>query len=74
MQEVIIMLNKNALRAEIIRNGLTQREVAIHIGISEKTFISRMKRGVFGTDEAEKMISLLKIEKPQEIFFAKEVT
>ena len=68
------MLNRNALRAEIVRNGLTQKEVALHLGISEKTFITRMKRGVFGTDEAEALISLLNIQNPQSIFFAKDVT
>lgn len=68
------MLNKNALRAEIVRNGLTQKEVAEMLGISEKTFISRMKKGVFGTDEAAVMIQNLHITNPAEIFFANEVT
>lgn len=68
------MLDKNALRAEIVRNGLTQKEVAKMIGISEKTFITRMNRGAFGTDEAEVMIRELKIKNPARIFFANEVT
>lgn len=68
------MLDKNALKAEIARQGLTQKQVATELGISEKTFISRMKRGVFGTDEAEKLIVLLKIKDPMPIFFANCVT
>ena len=68
------MLNKKALKAAIVLNGMTQGEVAAHIGISEKTFISRMKRGSFWTDECEKMIALLQIKDPSNIFFAKEVT
>lgn len=68
------MLDRNALKAEIVRNGLTQKDVAKMIGISEKTFISRMHKGVFGTDEAEIMIRLLGIKHPVEIFFANEVT
>lgn len=68
------MLDRNALKAEIVRNGLTQKEVAKALGISEKTFISRMRRGVFGTDEAEKMIKFLDIKNPIDIFFAAEVT
>ena len=68
------MLNKNALKAEIVRNGLTQKEVAEMIGVSEKTFISRMQRGVFGTDEAEIMINRQGIKNPIDIFFANEVT
>lgn len=68
------MLDRNALKAEIVRNGLTQKEVAKALGISEKTFISRMRRGVFGTDEAEKMIKVLDIKNPVDIFFADKVT
>ena len=64
------MLDKNALKAEIVRNGLTQKEVAKKLGISEKTFIMRMKKGIFGTDEVELMIKLLKIKNPMAIFFA----
>ena len=64
------MLNKNALRAEIVRNGLTQKEVAKLLGISEKTFISRMKTGIFGTDEVKILIEHLGINDPMSIFFA----
>ena len=68
------MLDKNALKAEIVRNGFTQKDVAKKIGISEKTFISRMKNGFFGTDEAEIMIRELNIANPAAIFFANQVT
>lgn len=68
------MLNKKALKAAFALKGVTQGEVAAHLGISEKTFISRMKRGAFWTDECEKMITLLAIKDPSSIFFAKEVT
>ncbi len=68
------MLDRNALKAEIVRNGLTQKEVAKKLGISEKTFIMRMKKGIFGTDEVELLIKLLKINNPMSIFFAEEVT
>ncbi|MBO4978805.1 MAG: helix-turn-helix domain-containing protein [Clostridia bacterium] len=68
------MLNKNALRAEMVRHGLTQKQVAKAIGVSEKTFFLRMKSGVFGTDEVAKLIELLEIKDPMSIFFANEVT
>lgn len=68
------MLDRNALKAEIVRNGLTQKAVAKKLGISEKTFISRMKKGVFGSDEIEVMIRELRITNPTDIFFAKLVT
>ena len=68
------MVNTNALRAEWIKKGLTQNQVAKSIGISSKTMGNRMKNRVFGTDEAEKLILLLDIENPAAIFFANRVT
>ena len=68
------MLNKNALKAEFVKNGYTQKDIAKILGISEKTLISRLNRGVFGTDEAQILVDTLKIKKPTDIFFAKEVT
>lgn len=68
------MLNRNELRAEMARNGITQRELAKVVGVSEKTFILKMKKGVFATDEAQAMIDFLHIKDPAAIFFAKEVT
>ena len=40
--------------------------------MSEKTFYLKMKKGVFGTDEVEKMVGLLDIENPAEIFLSKK--
>ena len=68
------MIDTNALKGIIISNGLTQQEVAKHLGIAPKTFYQKMKKGVFGSDEMEGMIELLSIENPGIIFFAKEVT
>ena len=65
------MLDRNALKAEMVRNGMTQKDVAKAIGISEKTFISRMKNGDFRFDEAQVMVDLLRIKNPSAIFFAK---
>lgn len=64
------MVDTNRLRGIIAERGTSQRQVANHLGVSEKTFYSKMKSGVFGTDEAEQLIRLLKIENPAEIFFA----
>lgn len=68
------MVLTNELRAAIARKGLTQNAVAKHIGISEKTFIDRMKKCTFGSDEIDKMIDLLEIEDPMWIFFGRKVT
>lgn len=65
------MLNKNKLRAVFAEKGVSQKEVAQKIGISEATFSRKLKNGKFGIDEAEKMIKLLDIKEPLPIFFAK---
>ena len=61
-------MNVAKLKGIIAENGYSQREVAKAIGLAEKTFYLKMKKGVFGTDEATAMIELLKIDNPAEIF------
>ncbi len=68
------MINTNKLRGIISERGLSQRKVALHLGITEKTFYDKMKRGVFDSDEICEMISLLQIQEPVDIFFAPKVT
>lgn len=64
------MIRTNKLKGIIVEKGLSQSDVAKSIGITPKTFYDKMKRGVFGTDEVEKMIQLLDIKNPADIFFA----
>ncbi len=66
------MLAVDKLRGVIAERGLSQRKVAAHLGMTEKTFYTKMKKGVFGTDEVEKMIDLLQISDPADIFLAKK--
>lgn len=68
------MINANKIRARIVELGMTQQQVAEKIGMSAKTFSLKMNNGKFGLDEAERMIDVLKIEKPEPYFFAEEVT
>lgn len=68
------MIDRNALKAEFVRNGYTQKDIAKILNISEKTLISRLNRGVFGTDEAQILVETLHIKNPAAIFFAKRVT
>ena len=63
------MINVNMLKYEVVKNCMTQKDFCNSIGMSQSTFIRKMKRGVFKTDEIEKMINVLKLEKPQQIFF-----
>lgn len=57
-----------ALKAEIVKKGYTQEQIAKMIGITPKTFYLKMKKGEFKTLEAERMINILGIENPVEIF------
>lgn len=67
------MLNKNALKAEMVRYGYTNASMAKKLGISSRTFTTRLKDG-FGSDEMDTLIELLHIDNPTPIFFAQLVT
>ena len=67
------MIDTAKLRGVIIECGLTQQKVAEAIGISARTFYSKMKNGVFNSGEIDAMISLLHIDDPVRIFFANDV-
>lgn len=64
------MIQTDELRGIITKRNMSQASVAKAIGITPKTFYGKMKKGV-GSDEIDKMISLLKIQNPAEIFFAR---
>lgn len=66
------MVDTRALRRIIAEQGYSQRQVAMAIGISSRTFYDHLKRGIFNTDEVVKMIPLLNIENPIEIFLRPE--
>lgn len=68
------MLNVLEFKAAMVRKGFTQKELAKHLGISEKTFCNRIKNKRFGTDEIEQLIPLLEINNPMQIFFDGIVT
>ena len=66
------MIKTDKLRGIIAEKRLTQQDVAAMIGVTPKTFYEKMKKGVFGSDEIEIMVSQLGIDDPMNIFFAKE--
>ena len=68
------MIDVKKLKGIIVEKGYSQKDVAKSLGIAQKTFYSKMNKGVFGSDEIEKMIYMLEINDPIPIFFAKEVT
>lgn len=66
------MIRTDKLRGRIVECGYSQKDVAKQIGIAPKTFYQKMQEGVFGSDEIQVMIDMLKIDNPVEIFFATE--
>lgn len=68
------MINVNKLRGVMAERGITGMDMAKIIKKTPKTFYSKMKAGVFDSDEIEAMVHALDIQNPIEIFFATEVT
>ena len=68
------MIDINKLRGRMAEKGRTGQDMAAVIGKTPKTFYSKMKAGVFDSDEIEAMVKDLEIANPMEIFFAPEVT
>lgn len=70
----VLLILTNELKGKIISKGFTQDQIAKTLGMTPKTFYSKMKKGVFDSDEIQAMIEILEIDKPLEIFFASNVT
>lgn len=68
------MIDTKKLKIIIALHDMTQKDVAKKLGIAPKTFYAKMKKGVFGSDEMDKMIDILSIRNPSRIFFANKVT
>ncbi|WP_300081861.1 DUF739 family protein [uncultured Thomasclavelia sp.] len=68
------MIDTQKLKGIIAEKNTSQRQVAFALGMTEKTFYEKMKIGIFGSDEIDKMIELLEIKNPVSIFFTQCVT
>lgn len=68
------MLNVLEFRAAMARKGLTQRDLAKMIGISERAFGCRIKDRKFNSNEIEELMKILGITDPVPIFFSGLVT
>lgn len=66
------MILTNELKGIYVAKGFNQETIAKAIGITPKTFASKMKKGVFGSDEIDRLIDVLNISDPTPIFFAKK--
>ena len=68
------MTDLKKLKREIFDNGYNNSSFAEAIGMSKPTFSRRMKNGKFTTDEAERIIRVLRLKQPYKIFFVKKLT
>lgn len=67
------MIRCDILRGKIAEKGFSQSRFAKELGITPKTFYTKMEKGVFNSNEILAMIDLLDIDNPTDVFFAKEV-
>ena len=68
------MIDVNKLRGRMAEKCRSGQDMARVIGKTPKTFYTKMKAGVFDSDEIEAIVKDLEIENPMEIFFADKVT
>ena len=68
------MIDINELKACIARKGMTQADVAKQLNMSPRTFYNHIQKGIFGSDEIEKMVVLLDIPDPVSVFLTSLVT
>jgi DNA-binding Xre family transcriptional regulator len=68
------MVNVDKLRGLMAERGLTKTATAQILGMTPATLNRKFKIGVFRSDEMEKLIQVLHIENPDDVFFARNVT
>lgn len=70
----VYMLNANKLKGKIVEEGTTQEELASKIGMTLQSLNAKLNgRSTFDINEAFKIIEILHIDNPSEIFFAPSV-
>lgn len=68
------MVDTNELKAEIVRQGRTQKEVYEHLRLSKRQWNDRIAKKKFNSDEMYGITKYLSLDNPMLIFFADEVT
>lgn len=56
------MLDADKFRGVIAEKGLNQRKLAQMLGISETTMYTKVRKGVFGSDEILQIASILGLD------------
>lgn len=68
------LFDKRKFKAQMILVGVTSKELAEKLGINESTLYRKINSdGNFTRTEINKLILLLRIDDPKEIFFADEL-
>ena len=69
------MFDEKRFSAQIVMAGVTIKDLADYLGVSPVTVYRKIKAdGNFTRDEINKMIVFLKIDEPEQIFFATQLT
>lgn len=63
------MIQVNEIKGRMKAEGYTQKKISRRTGYIVQNIKYEAKKGVFGSDEIEKMIIILNIKNPMEIFF-----
>ncbi len=67
-------MNKNLFKAALAKEGYTQERLAKEMSIGTSTLIRKVKNNSFTMAEAERIVEILNIRNPSEIFFDNSVT
>ena len=71
----VLYFDRVKFKAQLCLSGVTNKELIDYLGLNTTTYYRKLKNdGSFTRDELAKIIDKLEIEKPEEIFFAKELT
>lgn len=64
------MVDQKKIKALMVEHDLTGKMMAARMGMSDKTFYRKLNSGNFGTVEMNKLVEILDIRDPAEVFFA----
>ena len=64
-------MNINKLKGLFVEKGYTQKDIVKELGMTTETLRRRMNSEIFNSDEINKLIDILDIKEPMEIFFCK---
>lgn len=68
------MFSEKKFKAQMIMAGVNHAELASLLGINPSTLYRKIKNdGDFSREEISKLVEILGIDNPQDIFFAREL-